>query len=113
MNLKKLSLGLVALVGFGLMITMNAFTTKSEKKAYSYWQFNSNNITDVRTGSMYTKITNPEAPACAEGDDLPCVLRVEEGINTTTLLNTYLHDTSVFPNPNDITTAALSKKEGN
>lgn len=39
MNLKKLNLGLVALLlGFGLVITQSAFTSKSEQRNFQYGQ---------------------------------------------------------------------------
>ncbi|WP_316735767.1 hypothetical protein [Pedobacter aquatilis] len=111
MNLKKLSLGLVALVGFGLVITLNAFTAKTEKKAYSYWQFDSGNVSDIRDGASYTPISAPSSTPCESGVDLPCVLKVDESIDTEAELNTYLHDTNMFPNANSITNSAVYKKD--
>lgn len=110
MNLKKLSLGLVALIGFGLLITLNAFTSAS-KKSYTYWQYESESIVDIRNGASYTPIASPDAAPCASGLDLPCVLRVDESVNTQAKLDTYLHNTSMFPSSADITNAAIYKKE--
>ncbi|MCX2586090.1 MULTISPECIES: hypothetical protein [unclassified Pedobacter] len=110
MNLKKLSLGLVALMGFGLLITLNAFTSAS-KKSYTYWQYESGSLNDIRNGASYTQISEPNESPCANGLDLPCVLRVDESINTKDELDTYLHNTSMFPSSADITNAAIYKKE--
>lgn len=108
MNLKKLGLGLVALVGFGLLITLNAFTNVTEKKAYSYWQYNLNTQSGSRTGSNYTQITNPESPGCDDVAELPCVIRADESINSATDLTTYL--TTNFANDAAVTAAAFHKK---
>lgn len=109
----QLTFGLVALIGFGLFFTMNGFIGDKNNKAYTYWQFDANSTSDIRTGTMYTKIIDPEAPTCAEGSDLPCVLQVEQSIDTQAELDTYLKNTSLFPNPEDITASALYQKQAN
>ncbi|GGE41332.1 hypothetical protein EV200_101664 [Pedobacter psychrotolerans] len=110
MNLKKMSLGLVALVGFGLLITMNAFTSIS-KQNFTYWQYESGRISDIREGASYSPIAAPSVAPCENGTDLPCVLKVDASIDTQDKLNTYLHDTATFPTASDITNTAMYKKE--
>lgn len=111
MNLKKLSLGLVALVGFGLMITLNAFTNAGEKKSFAYWQYDAGDVTDIRDGASYTPIAEPNTQPCEAGAELPCVLKVDESIDTEAELDTYLHNTSMFPNAPSITNSAVYKKD--
>lgn len=108
MNLKKLSLGLVALVGFGLMITMNAFTEVKEKRAYSYWQYNLNAEAGSRLAANYTLISDPESPGCDDEPEVPCVIRVDQNIDTPAELSTYLSTT--FSNDAQVTTSAFHKK---
>ncbi|WP_157263228.1 hypothetical protein [Pedobacter sp. R20-19] len=110
MNLKKMTLGLVALVGFGLLITLNAFTTFS-KQNFNYWQYDSRKLSDIREGASYSPIPAPDAAPCESGSDLPCVLKVDASIDTQDKLNTYLHDRATFPTSGDITNAAMYKKE--
>jgi len=111
MNLKKISLGLVALVGFGLLITLNAFSNGEAKRVDRYWQFNSGSVGDIRTGTSYTEISAPAESPCEDGTDLPCVLKVDASISSQSALDTYLHNTTVFPSPGDITSSALYQKE--
>ncbi|NTE05599.1 hypothetical protein G6M26_20390 [Agrobacterium tumefaciens] len=110
MNLKKMSLGLVALVGFGLLITMNAFTSIS-KQDFTYWQYESGRLNEIREGASYSPIATPNVAPCESGSDLPCVLKVDASIDTQDKLNTYLHNTVTFPTSSDITNAAMYKKE--
>ena len=112
MNLKKLSLGLAALIGFGLMITLNAFTNSNEKRADRYWQFNSGSTSDIRDGSNYTELSTPPSQSpCEVGDDLPCVLKVDASIDSQSDLSAYLQNTAMFPDASAITSAAIYQKD--
>ncbi|WP_316831446.1 hypothetical protein [Pedobacter aquatilis] len=110
MNLKKLSLGLVALVGFGLIVTLNAFTDVKPKTGYTYWQFESDDVSDIRDGASYTQIPVPTSSPCETGSDLPCVLKLDESIDTENELDAHLKNTSVFPANSDIMNVAIYKK---
>ena len=96
--------------GFGVVFTQSAFK-QTQKSAYVYWRFDSNNASDIRSGAKYTLIASPTEPTCT-GNELPCVLKVDESIDSQSDLNTYLNDTGVFPNDASITTSALYKKDG-
>jgi len=108
MNFKKWSLGLAALVGFGLMITLNAFTNTNEKRAYSYWQYNLNAQAGSRVATNYTLISDPESPGCDDEPEVPCVIRVDQNIDTPAELSTYLNTT--YSNDAQVTTNAFHKK---
>lgn len=93
MNFKKLNLGLVALVlGFGLVVTQSAFTTPKQTTS-SFWRYNLDSETGALSGFNYTKITDPEAPGCADEQEIPCVIEVEGNINSQLDLDNYLSTT--------------------
>ncbi|WP_316801190.1 hypothetical protein [Pedobacter frigidisoli] len=102
--------GLVALIGFGLAVTLNAFTEVKPKTDYSYWQYESDDAGDLRDGASYTQISAPTSSPCETGVDLPCVLRLDESIDTEGELDSHLKSTVVFPTDNDIMNVAIYKK---
>ncbi|RZK52062.1 MAG: hypothetical protein EOO87_16090 [Pedobacter sp.] len=113
-NLKKVSLGLAALVvAFGLVFSMSAFRNHQNKviKTSSYWQFTGDDITQVRDYTKYVKITNPEAPSCEEGSDIPCVLATPEAVNSPELLEEHLLDDDNFINDQAVLDASMYKRE--
>jgi len=75
MNLKKLSLGLVALVGFGLMITLNAFTTN--KVTTLKYRYNLNTETGINAVTNWTDVSNQSNPSGCGGSDIPCLVQFE------------------------------------
>ncbi|MGJ1342185.1 MULTISPECIES: hypothetical protein [Sphingobacterium] len=106
-NLKKLMFGLVALgLAFGLMFSVSAF--KAKKATFTYWRYDLNTQVGARSGFNYTQITNPSAPGCDDGEEMPCVIQVDESIDTQAKLNTYL--STNFPNEAAVTAAALHTK---
>lgn len=111
--MKKIKLILPALaliLGLTVVFTQSAFKSNT-KKADVYWQYNQNSDAGIRTGTNYTLTSAPDEVGC-DGSELPCVLRVDESIDTQAELDTYLHNTTMFPNPSDITSAAYSTKDG-
>lgn len=82
MNIKKISLGLVALVGFGLLITMNGFTSNAKKTPVMVrYQFNSNVLTDLSNPIKWTEVTGTEPQSCGEPGTLPCVIEFDSNLN--------------------------------
>jgi hypothetical protein len=72
MNLKKLTFGLVALVGFGLMITLNAFTGAKNAKTIQYQYIsNSANPTDVKNIANWQEVDG-NSVGCGDSGDLVC-----------------------------------------
>lgn len=113
-NLRKVQFGLLAvLLAVGVVFGMSAFKTKTLETAKSatYWRFDSTDISDLRDATKYVKITDPEAPSCEDGDDLPCVLQAPAGVNTQALLSTHLNDPGIFSNDQAIIDASMFKKE--
>lgn len=109
MKTNKLFFGLAALIlAFGLILGVSAFKTKT----YVYWRYQENNASQIRVGTSYSLITSTEPEPCEDGDDLPCVLKVDASINTQAALHTYLQDNSIFPTEMSITNFALYKKAG-
>lgn len=97
--------GLAALVlAFGLVFSVSA----TKKKASIYWRYDKNVIADVRDGNRYS-LTTP-AEECEAGSDLPCVIEVDESIDTQAKLTTFLNNMTTFPDESDIVNAALYKK---
>lgn len=79
MNLRKLNLGLVALLlGFGLVLTQSAFTPKEQATRYRYVN---NTATDIDQVSSWEPITGSE-PSCGVETDLPCVIMVDGDLAT-------------------------------
>lgn len=108
---KKMNVSVVAiLLGFGLIALHSAFTPAKEKRASVYWRFDSNSLLDARSGTQYTLIADPEAPACDDTPVMPCVIEVDESIDTQTELNTYLQAT--YSTPEQVRDASLFKKSG-
>ena len=110
----KLVLPVLALVlGLGLVLTQSAFksTSSNQAKTATYWRFDSTDISDLRDATKYVQITDPEAPSCEDGDDLPCVLQAPAGVNSQSLLDAHLNNTSMFPNDQAIINASAYKKE--
>lgn len=108
-NLKSKLPFLTLLLGMGIVFFQSAFTVKPEKRVSTYWRFDSSSSSDLRDGTEYTNISDPDAPSCPTGTDLPCVLEVDESIDTEAELTTYL---ATFPNDAAITTSAVRKKIG-
>lgn len=110
MKTKKMFLGFAALIGFGLLITLNAFKPTA-KENFTYWQYEAASADNIRNGASYTPIAAPTTAPCETGSDLPCVLQVDQSIDTQAKLDAYLHNTSMFPAQSDITNAAVYKKD--
>lgn len=105
-NLKKVVFGLVALiVAFGLVFTVSAF---KKKRASIYWQYNLNVETGARSGYNYSPIGNPNSPGCDDGEEMPCVLQVDESIDSQAKLDNYL--STNFATEADVTASAFHSK---
>ncbi|UKT65051.1 DUF6520 family protein [Pedobacter mucosus] len=111
-NLKIKLPFLALLLGLGIIFTQSAFTVAPVKRAVTYWFFNSSDPSDIRVGTQYSHIINPDPVSCPTGTDLPCVLEVDESIDTQPELNTYLNNMTTFPTDANITASALRKKLG-
>jgi hypothetical protein len=75
MNLKKLSLGLVALIGFGLTITLNTFATK--KAVTLKYRYNLNTENGINIASNWTNVSEQATPSGCEGTAIPCLVEFE------------------------------------
>ena len=72
MNLKKLTFGLVALLGFGLMITLNAFTSAKNVKTIQYqYTSSSSSPTDVKDIANWEEVDGSSSD-CGDSGDLVC-----------------------------------------
>ncbi|MGY3055242.1 hypothetical protein ACVWYG_003457 [Pedobacter sp. UYEF25] len=107
MKKSKFLVGIVALFALGLFFAINAFTNNTSKFADRYWRYNQNTQLGSRLGSNYTLITDPESPGCDDAQQMPCVLKVDQSINTQAKLNTYL---SGFTTDADVTAVAIHTK---
>lgn len=88
--LKKLNLGLVALVlGFGLTITTSAF--KSAKTDIQ-WNFVGDQLSDATNGHEYSTTLSPPT-SCNSGNAAPCYLITPETVDTQEKLTEYIFDT--------------------
>lgn len=111
MKKNKILFGLAALViAFGLVFSLSAFKNKTSTKSFTYWQYEPGTMTGIRDASNYTPIAAPNEQPCEEGDDLPCVLRVDESIDDEGKLDTYLNNLTTFPTDQDIVDHAIYKK---
>ncbi|SDF97424.1 hypothetical protein SAMN05421827_102287 [Pedobacter terrae] len=85
--LKKINLGLVALVlGFGLIATQSAFTTT---RATTFWAYQPNPENNLRDYTKYMHISTPSAQCTAENEPLPCVIEVPETVVTQSDLQVF------------------------
>ncbi|CAH0280417.1 hypothetical protein SRABI27_03758 [Pedobacter sp. Bi27] len=83
--LKKFNLGLVALLlGFGLVFTQSAFTTRFS----TFWAYQPDGDNDPTDYQKYEHTSTP-SELCAPGD-YPCVIEVPNGVNTPEALETFL-----------------------
>lgn len=77
--LKKINLGLLALVlGFGLIATQSAFTTKST----TFWAYQPNAENNLRDYTKYVHTSMPSAQCTDDNEPLPCVIEVPETVAT-------------------------------
>ncbi|WP_421938449.1 hypothetical protein [Pedobacter sp.] len=112
-NIAKLKITVIALIiGLGLVTLHSAFKTE-KKTGYKYWRFDSNDPSNIRVANEYTLISNPQGPTCDNADEIPCVLKVDESIDTRMELGTYLQNTTLFPDDEDITSSAEYTKSAN
>ncbi|QNR82901.1 hypothetical protein H9N25_12975 [Pedobacter riviphilus] len=88
--LKKLNLGLVALVlGFGLTITTSAF---KPAKTDIQWNFIGDQLSEATDGHQYSTTMSPPT-SCNSGTAVPCYLTTPETVDTQDKLNQYIEDT--------------------
>lgn len=88
--LKKLNLGLVALVlGFGLTITTSAF---KPAKADIQWNFVGDQLSDATDGHQYSTTMSPPT-SCNSGTAATCFLTTPETVDTQEKLTEYIFDT--------------------
>lgn len=86
--LKKINLGLVALVlGFGLIATQSAFTTS---RATTFWAYQPNENNNPRDYTKYMHTANPSAQCTDDNEPLPCVIEVPESVFTPSDLQAFL-----------------------
>lgn len=77
--LKKINLGLAALVlGFGLIATQSAFTTRST----TFWAYQPNAENNLRDYTKYMHTSAPSAQCTEDNEPLPCVIQVPETVVT-------------------------------
>ena len=93
-NLKKTIFGLLALIMvFGLVFTVSAFkSNENSKKQYTYWKYNLDEENGARNGFNYTETFSPDGEGCDDEEEIPCVIRVEDSIQSQSDLNTYLNN---------------------
>lgn len=88
--LKKINLGLVALVlGFGLIFTTSAFTSKANHN----WAFTPGG-NDMYDGDAYV-LNGTASGLCTTEEPYPCVISVPETVTTNAELSTYLSGKTV------------------
>jgi hypothetical protein len=84
--LKKINLGLVALVlGFGLIFTTSAFTAKFNHN----WAFTPSSANDIYDGDAYV-LNGTASDLCTTAQPLPCVISVPDDVTTNAELSTFL-----------------------
>jgi hypothetical protein len=77
--LKKINLGLAALVlGFSLIATQSAFTTR----ATTFWAYQPNANNNPRDYTKYIHTSTPSAQCTEDNAPLPCVIEVPETVAT-------------------------------
>ncbi|SFA60120.1 hypothetical protein SAMN04488511_12522 [Pedobacter suwonensis] len=87
--LKKINLGLVALVlGFGLIATQSAFTTKST----TFWAYQPNANNNLRDYTKYIHTSTPSEKCTEDNEPLPCVIQVPESVATQSDLQDFFAD---------------------
>ncbi|KLT63912.1 hypothetical protein [Pedobacter sp. BMA] len=72
----NLKAGLAILIGFGLVVTLNAFTP-SEKFTTLKFRYNLNTETGINNPSNWTDVSNVSNPSGCGGDDIPCLLQFD------------------------------------
>lgn len=86
--LKKINLGLVALVlGFGLIFTTSAFKSGNEK-ANKQWFYLANTVGQANDETKYSLTTTPPT-SCQSGPDLPCYIETPGDVDTPAELHSY------------------------
>ncbi|WP_175632349.1 hypothetical protein [Pedobacter ghigonis] len=109
----KSILGAAAMV---LILGASAFTisnqsTAEKKRTTVYWKYNANSQSLVFDENQYSMVGSPSATGCDDDPHpLPCVLEVDESIDTRPELETYL---AGFSTTQDIADSAISRKEIN
>jgi len=84
--LKKINLGLVALVlGFGLIFTTSAFTAKTS----TFWAYQPNAGNNLRDYTKYIHTSTPSAQCTEDNEPLPCVIEVPETVTSQTDLQNF------------------------
>ena len=84
--LKKINLGLVALVlGFGLIATQSAFTTRTT----TFWAYQPNPDNNLRDYTKYVHTSTPSAQCTEDNEPLPCVIEVPETVTSQTDLQDF------------------------
>lgn len=73
MIFNKLSLGLVALVGFGLVATESAFTHKDP--VLLKYRYTGSNASGTITPSNWNDISNETNPTGCVGTEIPCIVQ--------------------------------------
>ncbi|WP_145860898.1 hypothetical protein [Pedobacter suwonensis] len=82
--LKKINLGLVALVlGFGLIATQSAFTTKTFGTLYHYKDSNGT----INDQASWEPVAGAPSFSCSEEEVLPCTIEVTGSLSS--YLSTY------------------------
>ncbi|KRT17769.1 hypothetical protein ASU31_00275 [Pedobacter ginsenosidimutans] len=92
--LKKINIGLVALVlGFGLTFLNSAFKSADKNARFTrQWNFIGTTLSEDLDGTKYSQSVSPPT-ACDSGSDLPCYLNTPDNIDTQAKLTVYIHDT--------------------
>ncbi|MBO9672135.1 MAG: hypothetical protein J7577_01725 [Sphingobacteriaceae bacterium] len=77
--LKKINLGFAALIlGFGLIATQSAFTTR----ATTFWAYQPNAENNLRDHTKYVHTSTPSAQCTEDNEPLPCVIEVPETVTS-------------------------------
>lgn len=76
MNVRKLTFGLVALVGFGLAITLNAFT--ADKVTVLKYRYNGSNSAGTTTLANWSDVSDQPNPTGCDGEEIPCLVEFRD-----------------------------------
>ncbi|TKB98641.1 hypothetical protein [Pedobacter cryophilus] len=92
MNRSKIMGASALFLGIILAVSTVAFKpVKSSKRVNAYWRFDGNALSQSKTSSEYTLIDAMDIPSCDQLDEIPCVLEVDQSVDTQSELQTILN----------------------
>lgn len=102
MNLKKISIGLVALFGFGV-IGLSAFT--EEKSAALRYQYTGTSYADTTDPSKWVDISNNPVPSECDGESIPCTIEFQDTQYANMSAYLAVHNTPALVDDDDFVTS--------